>query len=139
MSSTETEILNQLRTVHRRVALWYYLAVAYGWIVVQAGFLVLLIPKITDNYDGMDIKLPQVTKTLVAASDWMAGHNPGQSMPGWMIAVPLAFIVLTLSAVIFRRVTILLALIPILAIASLIGELFLLVAPLYQLSDTLTQ
>ncbi len=136
-TSSEADILNQVKTVHRRVALWYYLAVVYVWIVVQAGFLVLLVPILADNYDGLDADLPVTTQRLVMASQWMAGQRPGQSMPGWMLAVPAALIIVTIAGVLLRRLTILLALVPIVAVMALIGELFLLLAPLYQIPDSL--
>lgn len=136
-TSSEADILKQLKTVHRRVALWYYLAVIYVWIVVQAGFLVLLVPKVADNYDSLDSSLPAMTQRLVMASQWMAGQRTGQSMPGWMLAVPAALVIVTVAGVLLRRLTILLALVPIVAVMALIGELFLLLAPLYQIPDSL--
>lgn len=139
MSSTEKEIFSQLRAIHRRVAFWYYLVICSMWIVVQAGFLVLLVPNLAKNYDDMDTPLPRITTLLISASDWMVSPHFGLPMPGWMLAVPAAVLVLIVSMLAFRRITILLTLIPIVAVISLIGQLFMLLAPLYTLTDSLTQ
>ena len=139
MSSTEKEIISQWRSVHRRVALWYYFIVGGMWIVVQAGFLVLLVPNLARNYDGLNTPLPRLTTMLLHASDWMVGRPFGLPVPGWALAVPAACVLLIVSMLAFRRVTILLTLIPILAVLSLIGQLFMLLAPLYSLTDSLTQ
>lgn len=139
MSSTQKEIISQLRTVHRRVAFWYYFVVGGMWIVVQAGFLVLLVPNLAKNYDGLDAPLPRITTMLIHASDWMVGRQFGLPLQGWTLAVPAACVLLIVSMFAFRRVTILLTLIPIVAVLSLIGQLFMLLAPLYSLTDSLTQ
>jgi len=139
VSSTDKEIRLQWRTIHRRVAFWYYFVVGGLWIVVQAGFLVLLVPNLARNYDGMNTPLPRLTTMLIHASDWMVGHPFGLPVAGLALAVPIASVLLIVSLLAFRRVTILLTLIPILAVLSLIGQLFVLLAPLYSLTDSLTQ
>ncbi len=139
MNSTEREISTQLLAVRRRLAFWYYLVVGGLWIAVEAGFLVLLVPNLAMNYAGLETPLPRITTLLVSASDWMIGSHFGLPIPGWMLALPAAGAVLLLSLLAFRRVTILLTLIPILAVVSLIGQLFMLLAPLYSLTDSLTQ
>lgn len=136
MSNEEASVLKQVRSIHRRVALWYCLAIGYVWIIIQAAVLVLLVPLVAENYD--DLKLPRATKLLVDASRWMAGDDPSQSFPGWYLAVPAALVLLTALALALRRATALLAFIPILAVASLVAQIVLLLAPLYQLGNTLT-
>lgn len=137
MTASNADIRKQIRAVHSRLAVWYYLGVGYVWIAVQAGFLVLLIPRVVENYDGMDTNIPDLTQRLIDISEWMAGES-NQSLPGWMIAVPIAVVALTLSAILLRRAVWLLALMPLLAIVALIGQLFLIVAPLYGLTESLT-
>lgn len=135
MSRNDTTVLKQARMIHRYVALWYCLAIGYVWIIMQAAVLVLLVPLVAGNYEGL--KLPGATKMLVDASRWMAGGGASQSFPGWWLAVPAALVVLTALALLVRRATVLLAIIPILAVASLVAQIVLLLAPLYHLNDAL--
>jgi len=139
MTTDQTEQFRQVRRVFHGLALWYSLALAYLWILIQTGAMLFIIPKLSEAFADFEFELPRVTKWLVAASAWMVGDQPGQIVPGWMIAVPVAFVVVTALFVVLRRVPLLLMILAPLLVASLIAQAVLLFAPLYTMVGDLDQ
>jgi type IV pilus assembly protein PilC len=64
--------------------------------LILTGIMVFIIPKFEAIFTDFGVALPGLTRWLMKTSRWFAGSNPGQGIPGWMIAIPMPFIVYVL-------------------------------------------
>jgi len=61
--------------------------------LILTGIMVFIIPKFEAIFTDFGVALPGLTRWLMKTSRWFAGSNPGQGIPGWMIAIPMPFVV----------------------------------------------
>jgi type IV pilus assembly protein PilC len=50
--------------------------------------MVFIIPKFEEIFTDFGVALPALTVWLINTSRWFAGSNPGQQIPGWIVALP---------------------------------------------------
>lgn len=74
-------------------------AMVYPSVVVIIAVLILtfimwfIIPKFEEIFRDFGVKLPMLTTYLIEASRWVAGQNPGQTIPGALIVLPSPIII----------------------------------------------
>jgi type IV pilus assembly protein PilC len=61
--------------------------------LILTGIMVFIIPKFEAIFADFGVSLPGLTRWLIKTSRWFAGTAPDQSIPGWIIALPMPLIV----------------------------------------------
>jgi type IV pilus assembly protein PilC len=61
--------------------------------LILTGIMVFIIPKFEAIFTDFGVALPALTRWLMKSSRWFAGALPDQSIPGWMIALPMPIII----------------------------------------------
>ncbi len=56
--------------------------------LILTGIMVFIIPKFEEIFTDFGVALPWLTMKLITTSRWFAGQNPGQQIPGAIIALP---------------------------------------------------
>jgi len=73
-------------------------AMVYPIVVISIAGIILslimyfIIPKFEEIFTDFGVALPGLTMGLIRVSRWFAGTNPGQEVPGWLIAIPFPFV-----------------------------------------------
>ncbi len=68
----------------------YPFAVISIALIILTLIMVFIIPQFEGIFADFEIELPALTMWLIKTSSWVAGNNPGQTVPGavWMLASP---------------------------------------------------
>ncbi|MEK6701816.1 MAG: type II secretion system F family protein [Planctomycetota bacterium] len=56
--------------------------------LILTGIMWFIIPKFEAIFRDFGVALPMLTQGLIVTSRWVAGQNPGQSVPGALIVLP---------------------------------------------------
>ena len=81
-------------------AMIYPAAVITVAVLIVSGIMVFVIPKFQEIFSDFEIELPGLTIWLIDTSRWMAGSDPGQTIPGavWVLLSPfVAFLFVKLA------------------------------------------
>ena len=64
-------------------------------IAIVTGIMYFVIPKFVTIFSDFDVKLPALTLFLIDSSNWIAGSNKGQAVPGvvWIMVSPFLIII----------------------------------------------
>lgn len=83
------DFLEKSQRLRRRIigAMIYPAAVIFVAVLIVTGIMVYVIPKFQEIFNDFEVELPKLTLFLVDASNWMAGLNPGQTIPGWIFVL----------------------------------------------------
>jgi type IV pilus assembly protein PilC len=83
------EFMEKSQRLKRKIkgALVYPAVVIFVAIAILIFIMVFIIPKFEEIFTEFGVELPGLTLWLVNTSRWMAGANPGQSIPGALIVV----------------------------------------------------
>lgn len=74
-------------------AMIYPVVVLVIAVVIVTGIMYFVIPKFQDIFNDFEVELPKLTTALINMSSWVAGNNPGQSIPGYAVIVAFPFLV----------------------------------------------
>ncbi|NIN72419.1 MAG: type II secretion system F family protein, partial [Gammaproteobacteria bacterium] len=81
--------MEKAQRLRRRVigAMIYPVVVISVAVLIVTGIMVFVIPKFQEIFNDFNVELPALTLWLIELSSWMAGQNPGQSIPGaiWIL------------------------------------------------------
>ncbi|MFM7480538.1 MAG: type II secretion system F family protein [Planctomycetota bacterium] len=87
-----SEFMEKAQRLKRRIigAMIYPSVVILIAVAIVTGIMYFVIPKFQEIFADFDIELPALTKWLIASSQWVAGQQDGQRVPGvlWIIASP---------------------------------------------------
>lgn len=87
-----SEFMEKAQRLKRRIigAMIYPFVVILIAVAIVTGIMYFVIPKFQEIFADFDIELPALTKWLISASQWVAGQQDGQKVPGvlWIIASP---------------------------------------------------
>jgi len=61
--------------------------------LILTGIMVFIIPKFEEIFRDFGVKLPFLTAWLIESSRWVAGNNPGQSVPGFVFVLAAPFVI----------------------------------------------
>ncbi len=61
--------------------------------LILTGIMVFIIPKFEEIFADFGVALPWLTMKLITTSRWFAGQNPGQQIPGALIALPMPVLI----------------------------------------------
>lgn len=83
------EFMEKAQRLKRKVvgAMIYPLAVISVAVIIVTLIMLFIIPKFQEIFADFGVALPGLTMMLVNISSWVAGKNPGQSVPGWLVIV----------------------------------------------------
>jgi len=56
--------------------------------LILTGIMVFIIPKFEEIFKDFGVALPALTRGLIYCSRWVAGSNPGQQIPGFLVILP---------------------------------------------------
>jgi type IV pilus assembly protein PilC len=62
-------------------------------VLIVTGIMYFVIPKFQQIFLDFKIALPKVTTLLMATSEWVAGSQPGQVVPGWIVVSASPFLI----------------------------------------------
>ncbi|MDA0802435.1 MAG: type II secretion system F family protein [Planctomycetota bacterium] len=86
------EFMEKGQRLKRRIigAMIYPSVVICIAVAIVTGIMYFVIPKFQEIFNDFDVKLPGLTLFLIDASRWVAGQNPGQTIPGaaWIAFSP---------------------------------------------------
>ena len=92
------DFMEKAQALKKRIigAMFYPAAVISVAVLIVIGIMVFVIPKFKEIFQDFDAPLPAATVFLMNLSDWVAGANEGQVVPGalWIICIPPALLVL---------------------------------------------
>lgn len=87
-----SEFMEKAQRLKRRIigAMIYPSVVILIAVAIVTGIMYFVIPKFQEIFADFDIELPALTKWLISSSQWVAGQQDGQKVPGvlWIIASP---------------------------------------------------
>jgi len=87
-----SEFMEKAQRLKRRIigAMIYPSVVILIAVAIVTGIMYFVIPKFQEIFADFDIELPALTKWLISASQWVAGQQDGQKVPGvlWIIMSP---------------------------------------------------
>lgn len=83
------EFMEKSQRLKRKIrgALVYPIVVITVAIAILTFIMVVIIPKFEEIFTDFGVELPALTLWLVNTSRWMAGSNPGQTIPGFVFVV----------------------------------------------------
>ncbi|MBI1370886.1 MAG: type II secretion system F family protein [Planctomycetes bacterium] len=66
-------------------------------VLILIGIMIMVVPKFQEIFKDFDTELPAPTQFLINLSNWIAGSNEGQLIPGWawIICSPVIFLFIT--------------------------------------------
>ncbi|MCH2141890.1 MAG: type II secretion system F family protein [Phycisphaerales bacterium] len=73
-------------------AMIYPIVVIIIAVLIVTGIMYFVIPKFQAIFQDFDIELPGLTNFLINASSWVAGNQPGQTIPGWAVVFASPFV-----------------------------------------------
>lgn len=84
------EFMEKAEKLKRKIkgAMVYPLAVIIIAVLILTFIMWFIIPKFEEIFKDFGVKLPLLTTMLMEGSRWIAGTNPGQSIPGAFIVLP---------------------------------------------------
>jgi len=86
------EFMEKAQRLKRRIigAMIYPSVVILIAVAIVTGIMYFVIPKFQEIFADFDIELPALTKWLISTSQWVAGQQDGQKVPGvlWIIMSP---------------------------------------------------
>ncbi len=87
------EFMEKSERLKRRIkgAMVYPIVVVSIAAIILTAIMVFIIPKFEEIFKDFGVDLPPLTMFLIGTSRWFAGTNPGQAIPGWIIALPSPF------------------------------------------------
>ncbi len=96
------EFMEKAQRLKRKVigAMVYPVVVVCVAVGIVVFIMVFIIPKFKEIFTEFGVAMPLLTQVLIDMSGWMAGKNPGQSIPGaiWIVLFPIiAFITVKLA------------------------------------------
>jgi type IV pilus assembly protein PilC len=87
-----SEFMEKAQRLKRRIigAMIYPSVVILIAVAIVTGIMYFVIPKFQEIFADFDIELPPLTKWLISSSQWVAGQQDGQKVPGvlWIIMSP---------------------------------------------------
>ncbi|MEM8757972.1 MAG: type II secretion system F family protein [Planctomycetota bacterium] len=85
-----SEFMEKSERLKRRIkgAMVYPAAVVIFALLIVTGIMWFIIPQFEEIFADFGVPLPALTVFLTDASRWVAGQNPGQSIPGALILLP---------------------------------------------------
>ncbi|MFO0856923.1 MAG: type II secretion system F family protein [Phycisphaerales bacterium] len=88
-----SEFMEKSQRLKRRIkgAMVYPIVVVGIAMIILTGIMVFIIPKFEEIFKDFGVDLPALTMWLMGTSRWFAGTMPGQTIPGWIIALPSPF------------------------------------------------
>jgi type IV pilus assembly protein PilC len=88
------EFMEKSERLKRKIkgAMVYPLVVIVIAGLILTGIMIFIIPKFEEIFTDFGVALPSLTRWLINTSRWFAGSNPGQSIPGYLIALPSPFV-----------------------------------------------
>ena len=85
--------MEKAQRLRRRIigAMIYPCVVIMVAVVIVTGIMVFVIPKFQEIFNDFEVELPGLTIWLTNVSNWMAGNDPGQNIPGaiWILGSPI--------------------------------------------------
>jgi type IV pilus assembly protein PilC len=83
------EFMEKSQRLRRKIrgALVYPTVVIVVAVAILTFIMVFIIPKFEEIFTDFGVQLPALTLFLMNTSRWVAGTNPGQSIPGWIFVV----------------------------------------------------
>ncbi|MBL0871283.1 MAG: type II secretion system F family protein [Phycisphaerales bacterium] len=89
------EFMEKAQRLKRKVtgAMIYPVMVVIVAVAIVTFIMVYIIPKFSEIFKEFGVTMPFLTKFLIDTSNWMAGTNAGQKMPGWIFVVGAPFII----------------------------------------------
>lgn len=84
------EFMEKAEKLKRKIkgAMVYPIAVIIIAVLILTFIMWFIIPKFEEIFKDFGVKLPLLTTLLMEGSRWIAGTNPGQSIPGAFIVLP---------------------------------------------------
>lgn len=84
------EFMEKAEKLKRKIkgAMVYPIAVIIIAALILTFIMWFIIPKFEEIFKDFGVKLPALTMILMEGSRWVAGTNPGQSIPGAFIVLP---------------------------------------------------
>ncbi len=84
------EFMEKSERLKRKIkgAMVYPIVVIVIASLILTGIMVFIIPKFEEIFTDFGVALPALTVWLINTSRWFAGSNPGQQIPGWIVALP---------------------------------------------------
>jgi type IV pilus assembly protein PilC len=84
------EFMEKAERLKRKIrgALVYPIVVVVIAGLILTGIMVFIIPKFEEIFRDFGVSLPGLTRWLIRTSRWVAGTNPGQTIPGWVVVLP---------------------------------------------------
>lgn len=87
------EFMEKAQSLKRKIkaALIYPIAVVIIAILIVTFIMWFIIPKFEEIFRDFGVALPMLTRMLIGVSNWIAGKNVGQSVPGaiWVLCSPI--------------------------------------------------
>ncbi len=91
------EFMEKAQRLKRKVigAMVYPVVVVTVAVLIVMFIMIIIIPKFKEIFGEFGVTMPALTTFLINTSSWMAGKNPGQSIPGavWIIFSPIIIFV----------------------------------------------
>ena len=91
------EFMEKAQRLKRKVigAMVYPVVVVLVAVGIVVFIMVFIIPKFKEIFTEFGVAMPLLTTVLIDMSGWMAGKNPGQSIPGaiWIVLFPIVLFV----------------------------------------------
>ena len=83
------EFMEKAQRLKRKVigAMVYPVAVIFVAVVIVTLIMLFIIPKFQEIFADFGVALPGLTMFLVTTSAWVAGNQPGQGVPGWIVII----------------------------------------------------
>ena len=90
------DFMEKADRLKRRIkgAMIYPVTVIMVAVGIVSGIMIFVIPKFREIFMDFGVDLPGLTVWLINTSNWVAGNNPGQAVPGivFILAAPIVFI-----------------------------------------------
>jgi len=87
------EFMEKSQKLKRKIrgAMVYPIVVIGIAALILTGIMVFIIPKFEEIFKDFGVKLPFLTVWLIDSSRWVAGKNPGQTVPGFVFVLAAPF------------------------------------------------
>ena len=74
-------------------AMIYPIVVVIIAVLIVTGIMVFVIPKFQEIFNDFEVELPALTIWLIDTSNWVAGLQGNQNIPGWVIILFTPFVI----------------------------------------------
>ncbi len=74
-------------------AMIYPIVVVIIAVLIVTGIMVFVIPKFQEIFNDFEVELPALTVWLIETSNWVAGLQGNQNIPGWVIILFTPFVI----------------------------------------------